>query len=103
MWSASRNATRSATWSQTDSRAPGRVAWLEERIDTMAAGAAMCAAPLSIAVSESFLGIALAARMWTTARGRAALHTPRVFWFWVIWATLEVIAWLQSPELSAGK
>jgi len=47
----------------------------------MAAGAAMCAAPLSIAVSESFLGIALAARMWTTARGRAALHTPRVFWF----------------------
>ena len=77
-------------------------AWCERRIDTLAAGAALCAAPLSIAVSELFLGAALAARLIYLVRDHNGIHPPRVFWWWIAWAGLEIVSWLQSPQMPAG-
>lgn len=74
----------------------------ERRIDALAAGAAICAAPLSIAVSESFLAAALAARLVYAVRYRVGIHPPRVFWWWTVWAALELVSWLQSPQIRAG-
>ena len=76
--------------------------WHGERMDALTAGAAMCAAPVSIAVAESFLGMALAARMVYVVRARTPLKLPRVFWWWVVWAALEVASWLRSAQVRAG-
>src|SRR5215471_20425729 len=71
-------------------------------VSALAVGAALCAVPISIAVSEIFLGIALAARLVTFARERMVFWPPREFWFWLAWAWLETVAWLHSPDLGAG-
>jgi O-antigen ligase len=63
----------------------------------------MCAVPVSIAVAEIFLAASLLFRLIEIAQHRAKLHLPRVFWFWLAWAVLEVVAWLGSPALRAGK
>jgi O-antigen ligase len=68
----------------------------------MAVAAGLCAVPISIAVSEIFLAAALAARLAGFARRPAALRPPRVFWYWLVWAGLEMAAWLHSPDLRAG-
>jgi O-antigen ligase len=60
------------------------------------------AVPISIAVSECFLTIALLVRIVQLARGVERLAFPRVFRFWALWAGLEILAWLLSPELSLG-
>ena len=77
-------------------------AWRDGRTDALTAGAVFCAAPLSIAVAESFLGLALAARMVYTFRYRAPLRFPQVFRWWCVWAALEVASWLHSPQIRAG-
>jgi O-antigen ligase len=79
-----------------------RTAWQNERVDVLAAGAAICAAPLSIALAESFLGVALAARTVYIVRRREPLRLPRLFWWWILWASLEVVSWLHSPRMRAG-
>ena len=79
-----------------------RVAWREYRIDALAAGAAICAVPLSIAVTESFLVIALVARLIYLVRYHVGIRPPRVFWWWTVWAALEIVSWLQSPQIRAG-
>jgi O-antigen ligase len=73
--------------------------------DAIAAGAAFCAAPLSIAIAESFLAIALAARITYIARYRPAIRLPEVFRWWMLWAALEVSSWLysQGPGTGAGE
>jgi hypothetical protein len=63
---------------------------------------ALCAVPLSIAVSEIFLALALLLRLVRIARHQASLSAPRFCWFWLLWAALEVAAWAHSPELRAG-
>lgn len=78
-------------------------AWRDGKIERLAAGAALGAVPVSIAVSETFLAIALLLRLIRIARRQEALTAPRVFWFWLVWAGLEVGAWLHSPEPGAGK
>ncbi len=73
-----------------------------QSIDRLALAAGLCAIPLSIAVSETFLTVALLARVAGLIRGRVALDWPRVCWLWLGWAALEVVSWLHSPQLSAG-
>ncbi len=68
----------------------------------LAATAGLCAVPLSIAVTESFLAVALVARVAAIVHGRAGFQAPRVFWFWLAWAVLEVAVWLHSPRLGDG-
>lgn len=71
----------------------------DRKFDVLALGLAICAVPLSIAVAEIFLCIALLARLVQLRKG---LALPRVAWIWLVWAGLAVIAWLQSPDLKAG-
>jgi O-antigen ligase len=71
-------------------------------IDAAALMLALVAVPLSIAVSEAFLALAIVARLVRCLRGQTRLVLPTVFWYWLIWAGLEVVAWLQSPEFKDG-
>jgi hypothetical protein len=64
---------------------------------------AVCAIPLSIALAESFLAGSLLFRTIALVRRRANPWLPRVFWFWLVWAALEVVAWLHSPDVRIGK
>jgi O-antigen ligase len=76
--------------------------WSERRIDSITLSVALCAVPISIAVSEFFLVIAALARVIAIARGRESVYVPRVFWFWSAWAALEIVSWLHSPERGLG-
>jgi O-antigen ligase len=60
------------------------------------------AVPISIAVSEFFLTIALLVRVVRLVRGQARLAFPRVFHSWALWSGLEILVWLLSPEPSLG-
>ena len=71
--------------------------------DAILFGLAVCAIPLSIAVAESFLAGSLLFRIIALVRRRENPWLPRVFWFWLIWAALEVVAWLHSPDIKVGK
>lgn len=75
----------------------------EKRIDALALVAAVAAVPISIAVSESLLGLALAARLIRLLRHRAAWNLPPIFWFWLAWAGLELVVWAMSPEPRMGR
>jgi hypothetical protein len=83
-----------------------RAAWLtrirERPIDSAALTLALAMVPISIAVSESFLALAVVARVVGCVRHREHTRAPRVFWFWAAWAGLEVLSWLLSPELRRG-
>jgi O-antigen ligase len=60
------------------------------------------AVPISIAVSEFFLTLALLVRIVRLARGQDRLVFPRVLRFWALWAGLEILVWRLSPEPSLG-
>lgn len=81
----------------------GSVLWREGGLDTLALAAAITAVPISIAVSESFLSVALLSRLVQILRRRAAWSLPRVFWFWLAWAGLELVSCAVSPEPKAGR
>lgn len=72
------------------------------KLDGILLGLALCAAPLSIAVTEIFLAAALLLRVRDLMQRRAKPFVPRVFWFWLAWAALELIVWLRSPALKPG-
>ena len=74
----------------------------ERRVDRITLAMGLCAVPLSIAVSETFITVALIARVLRLARGQAALQLPRVFWYWLPWAGLETLLWAFSPDRAAG-
>ncbi|MGH9650620.1 MAG: hypothetical protein ACRD3I_09150, partial [Terriglobales bacterium] len=74
----------------------------ERRIDRVALALGLCAVPLSIAVAETFISVALLARVVRLVRGQAALRVPRIFWFWLPWAGLETLLWTFSPDRAAG-
>ena len=61
------------------------------------------AVPVSIAVSESFLAIALLARIVQLARSGDRPRFPRVFAFWALWACLEIVVWRLSPQPYFGR
>ena len=72
------------------------------RADTLALSVALCAVPISIAIAESLLAVALVVRLAILVRSKEPIRTPRVFWFWLVWAGLEVAVWIRSPEPAAG-
>ena len=74
----------------------------ERRVDRIALALGLCAVPFSIAVAETFLAIALLARVVRIARGKEALQLPRIFWFWLPWTGLEILLWIISPDLKTG-
>ncbi len=71
-------------------------------METWALGLAFCAVPISIVVCESFLFLALAARVVRCVRGQAQVWFPRIFFFWLAWAGLEILSWAISPERRSG-
>ncbi len=85
---------------ETDAR--WRVVLRDRQIDRVALALGLCAVPLSIAVAESLLGLAVLGHVVRMARRQASLNLPRVFWFWLAWAGLEVLSWCLSPEMRAG-
>jgi O-antigen ligase len=80
-----------------------RALWESKKLDGCLLGLALCAAPVSIAVTETFLFASVLWRVTELARHRTKLYIPRVFWFWLAWATLEVLVWLHSPAMKAGQ
>jgi len=95
-------APRSSRYCQNDLFLAAARAWKGYRAEQLAAAAAFGAAPLSIAVSEILLAIAVASHLVRLIRRQTALKVPRVIWFWLAWAGLEVAAWLHSPQPLAG-
>ena len=87
----------------TSFRAFGRFLWDERRIDALALVASLGAVPVSIAVSETFLSLALVARLIRILRRRASWSLPRIFWFWLAWAALELAICAASPGPWAGR
>ena len=77
--------------------------WLAWNIDSLLFGLALCAVPMSIAVTESLLAGSLLFRVIAIARGRARVDLPRAFWFWLAWAALELVVWLFSPQYRLGE
>jgi len=75
--------------------------WKAANIGSMAAIAGLWAVPLSIAVTETLLSIALVMRVSDLLRGRM-LGIPRVCWLWLGWAGVEVVSWLCSQQPKAG-
>jgi O-antigen ligase len=73
------------------------------RIDRAALALALCSVPFGIAITESFLFLAFAARLARIVQRRAAVSFPQTFWFWLIWAGLEILSWCFSPDLRAGR
>src|SRR3990172_1613303 len=71
-------------------------------VDALALTLAVGAVPISIAIAESFLAIAILARLARYIRGEAELFLPRVFWYWLPWAGLELISLAASPDRAAG-
>ena len=71
-------------------------------IDALALGAALCAVPVSIAVAESLLAIALLACLVVLIRSRSFPQLPRVFHFWLVWAALEIVSWLHAGRPAVG-
>jgi len=58
--------------------------------------------PASIAISEFFLSIAALIQIINLLRRKATLALPTCFWFWLLWAALETLVWLLSPDRAAG-
>jgi len=81
----------------------GPVLWREGRLDALALAAAIAFVPISIALSESFLSIALLSHLMQILGRGAAWSVPRVFWFWLAWAGLELVSCAVSPEPEAGR
>ena len=58
--------------------------------------------PASIAISEFFLSIAALIQIVNLVRRKATLAVPRCFWLWLLWAGMETLMWILSPEPAAG-
>lgn len=94
--------------SSVPAKAPGevdagwRVLLRDRHIDRLALALALCAVPFSIVVTESLLIVAFGARAVRLKQRQVSVGLPRVFWFWLAWAGLEVLSWLLSPEVRDG-
>jgi O-antigen ligase len=60
------------------------------------------AAPASIAVSEFFLSVAALVQLVKLARQQIGIRLPRCLWFWLVWAGMEVLIWILSPDPARG-
>ncbi len=59
--------------------------------------------PVSIAVTETLLLAAVLTRTVKLAGNRTKSFLPRVFWFWLAWAVLEILVWSCSPDRRIGQ
>jgi O-antigen ligase len=59
--------------------------------------------PVSIAVTECFLVTALLFRAWALMQRQAKLRLPPAFWYWSVWAGLEVVLWVRSRAFRTGQ
>jgi len=73
-----------------------------EQVTALFFGLALCAVPVSIAVAESLLGLALLSFLIALLKHRAIVHLPRVFRYWLAWAVLEILSGLHSPSIRSG-
>ena len=85
----------------------GEIARWRERlrgrtIDGSALTLAVAAVPISIAAAESFLAVTIVARVVCSVRGQTKVILPRVFWYWLAWAGLELLSTVLSPNPAAG-
>src|ERR1700677_4809026 len=72
------------------------------KFDGVLLSLALCAIPVSIAVTEILLVVSLLWRGSGLVGHPAKAFVPRVFWFWLAWAVPELIVWLRSPALRSG-
>lgn len=73
-----------------------------EPAEVLALTLAVWCVPLSIAVTEFFLTLALGCRIIRCAKGQDRIVLPRAFWFWLAWAGLTCASVGYSPDPSAG-
>src|SRR5690348_5879926 len=71
-------------------------------MDRWALGLALCAVPISIALTEIFLFAALAAWFVRFRLGQVKIQLPRIFNLWLVWVGLAVLSWSLSPEPKSG-
>jgi len=62
----------------------------------------LSAVPVSIAVSQIFLSIAVLIQIISLLRRQTQFHWPRCLWFWLAWSALEFGLWALSPEPALG-
>lgn len=74
----------------------------QEPLDRLALTAAIAAVPLSIAISETFLTIALVARLFRRPGTGERMIVPLSFWMWLLFAALQVSSYLMSPDRGPG-
>lgn len=75
---------------------------LLSRLDQNVLILALWSVPVSIALAETFLVLAILARTWRLIRRRAELFLPTCFWYWLLWAALEVVVCIFSPQPLLG-
>jgi O-antigen ligase len=72
------------------------------QLDALLLICGLSAAGASIAVSEILLGAALVVRIIAIVRRRERANVPHAFRWWLLWAGVQIAAWLPSPDLRAG-
>jgi len=58
--------------------------------------------PISIALAELFLSLALGVRILRIIRREVPVRLPACFGFWLVWAASAFVVWTQSPEPALG-
>ena len=75
---------------------------MSARLDSSMLILGLWSIPISIAVTEFFLAIALLVRIIRMVRGQDHLTFPTIIRFWALWAGLEVLVWCFSAEPRLG-
>jgi O-antigen ligase len=60
------------------------------------------AVPISIAVSQFLLGIAVLMQIISWFRSSTNFHWPRCLWLWLVWVGFQFGVWALSPEPALG-
>src|SRR5215469_10120203 len=79
-----------------------RALLIDQNLPAVVLGLGMCVVPVSIALTESLLAVALALRIISLICSPVAVSPPRVFWFWLTWSAVEILSWLRSHQMLAG-
>ena len=71
-------------------------------VDRMMLILCLWSVPISIAVAELFLSLALGVRILRIIRREVRVQLPACFRFWLVWAASALVVWTQSPEPALG-
>ncbi len=72
------------------------------QIERFALTLSLAAVPISIAVTEALLALAIVVRIIRCLRGETRVCVPRIFRLWLAFAGAEILVWLLSPSLRDG-